>query len=235
MSQFALLEVRHGLMLAHSGFRMRAGAVIASAVCVLFLWDPFALTVASGCLLISATVVGGVVGFLGRAHCLATPPEFPVARARIRLAVLLEGCGLLIGVVNLGVGWAVTTWRVPLPVEVWCSVFPLALTLFVAGRVFFYAFTVALAKAVDMKPAAQPSVAPVMAIIMGSMVMASAVGLQVIAWSQTEPTLHAILIAGGTFLAAVGVFGTLYAIGRWYRRLREAVTQFNARPAEPSE
>jgi len=219
-------------MLVHWGFRLVAGGVVASAVCVMLVWDPLSFTIISGCLLIAGTLVGGIVGSLGRVRCLDTPPAFPTARGRIRLAVILEGCGLLSGVVNLGVGWAVATWKITLPVEVWCVVFLFAFVLFVAGRIFFYAFTVALAKGVGMKPTTLLSAVAVMMIIMGSTVTASAVGLQVIAHNRTEPIFQGVPIAGMAFVVALVTFGTLHAIGRWFRRLREAVTQFNTRPVE---
>ena len=65
--------------------------------------------------------------------------------------------------------------------------------------------------------------------------LASAVGLRVITGNRTELTFQEIVIAGVAFVVALCTFGTLYAIGRWLRRLREAVTQFNARPVEHAE
>lgn len=232
--------------MVHWGFRLIACGVVASAVFVVLTsilwlshrdverWDLFFLVLGSSCILACSSAVGILVGFIGRTSCLDTPSELPVARARIRLAVILEGCGLLSSAVNGGVVWANNTSNITLPVEVLYSVFWFAFALFVAGRAFFYAFTVALAKAVDMKPAPRPSVSVLMMVVTGATIVATAVGLQLTGGSR--PLTHTeIPTTAATFVAALGTFGALYAIGRWHHRLREAVTQYNTCPVEHEE
>jgi hypothetical protein len=178
---------------------------------------------------------GLLVGSIGRVLCLCTPPELPVARARIRLAVLLEGCGLLTAVVNGGVIAATIAVNVNhIPYEVRYAVLLFAGVLFAAGRAFFYPYSLALAKAVDMKPATRPSVAALIVIVTGSTVFATAFS-QAQTRGRLPSMLTEMLTAGGAFVGMLCVFGTLYVYGRWLRRLREAVKQFNSRPAECDE
>ena len=82
----------------------------------------------------------------------------------------------------------------------------------------------------DMKPTPRPTVVPLMLIVTGSTAVSASVGLQ-LTDSSRPLTLTESLVAGGAFVVAVWVFGILYSIGRWFRRLREAVTQFITRPA----
>jgi hypothetical protein len=92
-------------------------------------------------------VIGMVVATVGRMWCLETPAEWPIARSRIRLAVILDGCGLLSGLLNAGVAYAARIGSITIPLEVLWSVFGFSLILLVAGRVFFHAYLRSLAKA----------------------------------------------------------------------------------------
>ncbi len=164
-----LQRVSRGLALVHWGVRLIAGAVVtAAALFVVITLVSFGsgagglgsvIALALLMFLISFPIGTGILlGAIGRVLCLRTPPELPIARARIRLAVILEGCGLLTAVVT-GVVAAVANGAGPirLAYEVLYSVLVFAVVLFAAGQAFFYAFSVALAKAVDMKPATRPS------------------------------------------------------------------------------
>lgn len=243
-----LLRVSRGLALVHWGFRLIAAGVILTAVIFAvntglrffhrqapfdlqdllhstylycnFFWG-------LGFLIVPPIVIGILVGSIGRVLCLRTPPELPIARARIRLAVLLEGCGLMTAAVNGGVIAAtILANSNNIPYEVRYAVLWFAVVLFVAGRAFFYAFSVALAKAVDMKLVHRSSVAALVVIVTGSMV--SFAGLLLLGGTRT---LTEVLTAWGAFVVALCVFGILYVYGRHLGRLRAEVKQFNARAA----
>lgn len=240
----AVLRVSLGLALVHWGFRLIAGAVILAAaifvVHVLFDfswgWTPSYLYVGMVMILLAVIpipiVIGILLGVIGRLFCLRTPPELPVARARIRLAVLLEGCGLLTAVVT-GVVAAVANGAGPirLAYEVLYAVLVFAVGLFAAGRAFFYTYSVAVAKAVDMKLVHRPSVAALVVIVTGSTVFAAAYSLAGTR-GRFPSTLTEMLTAAGAMVLALCVSGTLYLYGRHLRPLRVAVKQFNAQPAD---
>jgi len=99
------------------------------------------------CISALAAVIGMIVGFVGRCRCLATPPEFATARTRIRLAVLLEGCGWLSGVANLAVAVANSLLVLRLPGDVLKTTTALSFLLLVAGRMMFLWYARSLADA----------------------------------------------------------------------------------------
>jgi hypothetical protein len=241
VSPLDLHEVRHGLAIVQWGFRLVAGAVVAWASLTVFAaiypsqdserWDVLLLFGYSGCLSLLSAFAGVIVGLHGRVCCLDTPPEMPVARVRIRPALLLEACGLLSGLVNAGVGCAVVAGAITMPVEVFQAVFGFAAVLCVAGRAFFVAYTFALARAVELRPAPRPSLAAVMLIVTGSTAVTTAVGLQLTA-GHRPLTFDELLPVVVTFSGAVCVFSFLYTYGRWLRRLREAVSEYDRPPAE---
>jgi hypothetical protein len=139
----------------------------------------------------------------------------------------LEGCGFLMAVVNGGFAFAVSWLTNALPnTVVLQAVFAFSVLLFIAGRIFFLAYTVALAKAVQMELTLLPSVAALLLIVTGSTVFATAYLLAVTRGSGTITPFHA-LTAGGAGVAVLCGSGILYVYDRHLRRLREAVTQFN--------
>jgi len=248
MNPPAVLRVSLGLALVHLGFRLIAAAVILTAVIfvvhVLFdfswAWTPSYLYLGMVMILLALIpipiVIGILVGVIGRLFCLRTPPELPTARARIRLAVLLEGCGLLTALVNAVVVWAI--WTIngypgaggpsTVPDEVVFGVYLFAVVQFAAGQAFFYAFSVALAKAVGMKLVHRPSVAALVVIVTGSTVFAAAYSLAGTR-GRFPSTLTEMLTAVGANVLALCVFGTLYVYGRHLRPLRAAIKEYNTR------
>lgn len=241
-----LLGVSRGLTLVHWGFRLIAATTLAvAALLVVFFsfdcsqgWKPSYLYAALLFLLLlgipTPTIIGTLILFTGRLLCLRTPPELPTARTRIRFAVILEGCGLMTFLLN----WVVAQAYGPaagraqvLPNEVMYGVYLFAFALLAAGKAFFYAYSVALAKAVDMQVSHRPSVAVVTLIVCGSGVFATLFSL-VNTQGKTLSTLTEVLTAGLAFGVAICVFGTLYLYGRHLRRLREAVKRFNTPPAK---
>jgi hypothetical protein len=236
-----LQRIRLGLALVHWGFRLIAGAVISLAVvfAITGLLEPFKPGICFYCCLLMVVFVipipiaiGILVGVIGRPFCLRTPPELPIARARIRLSVLLEGSGLMMAVVNVAIAYIVAYCTNALSKTVVLqAVFAFAILLLIAGRIFFLAYTVALAKAVDMELTLFPSVTACLVIVSCSTIFATADWLSSTRGSPPF-TLDQVLWAGGVGGAVLCVFGILYVYGRYLRRLREAVKQFNTPPAK---
>ncbi len=144
---------------------------------------------------------------------------------------MLQACGLLTAVVNAVVATVADPRAIWLPSQVLLAVLVFAVVLFAAGKAFFYAFSVALAKAVDMQVSHRPSVAMVTLIVCGSAVIATLLSLE-ITEGKALSTLTEVLTAGIAYVVAVCVFGTLYVTGRYLRRLRAAVKEYNIRPAD---
>lgn len=237
-----MLRVSRGLAVSHWGVRLIAGAVVTAAAlldisgllthfgwlnsmivfcAIMILWILTPIPIA----------IGILVGVIARVLCLRTPPELPIARARIRLAVMLEACGLMTAVLNIPFAFMLRWATGGFPDLVMGAVFACSIVLFIAGRVFFLTYTTALAKTVGMQFSRRPSVTMVLVIVAGSTLFAAACGL----WGNygREPnTLFRMLGAGVAFMVAVCVFGTLSVYGRHLRRLRAAVKQFKTRPAE---
>lgn len=239
-----LLRVSRGLAVAHWGVRLITGTFLASAaILVVFVlfdfsrgWTRDYFYIAMLGILIAliptGIAVGVLVGFIGRPFCLRTPPELPIARARIRLAVLLEACGLTTAVMFIPFAFMLRWATGVFPNEVVAyPVFAFSFVLFIAGRVFFLTYTTALAEAVGMQVSHRPSVAMVTLIICGSAVIATLCSLG-ITGGKSLSTLTEVLPVGIVFVVALCVFGTLYQYGRHLRRLREAVKRFNTPPAE---
>jgi len=137
------------------GFRLTTWAVASFLIiCAVSIPFPFWFTsllyiLPLGCATIAAlvAVAGLIIGFVGRCRCLATPPEFATARTRIRLAVILEGCGWLSGVANLAVAVANSLLVLRLPGDVLKTTTALSFLLLVAGRMMFLWYTRSLADA----------------------------------------------------------------------------------------
>ncbi len=240
----ALLRVSRGLALVHWGFRLIAGAVISlvAVFAVTGLIEPFNHGICFVCSVLMLTFVipipiaiGILVGVIGRPFCLRTPPELRIARVRIRLSVILEGCGLMMALMNGALAFTVAYVNNVLPYsEVVMAVFAFSIVLFIAGRVFFLTYTVALAKVVDMKLVTRPSGAAILVIVAGSTVFGTALCLASTR-GRVPITLFEVLTAGGAMVVALCVFGTLYVYGRHLRRLRAAVKQFNIQQVEHVE
>ncbi len=238
-----LQRIRLGLALVHWGFRLIAGAVVTAAAL-------YAMSVLLACIdeknsnivFIAAMilpiltpvpiVIGILVGVIGRPFCLRTPPELPIARARIRLAVLLEACGLTTAVMFIPFAFMLRWATGVFPNEVVAyPVFAFSFVLFIAGRVFFLTYTTALANAVGMQFFHRPSVTMVLVIVAGSTLFAVACVLTG-NYGRNPITYSHLLPAGIVFVLALCVFGTLNLYGRHLRRLREAVKRFNTPPAK---
>lgn len=177
-------------------------------------------------------VIGILLGFTGQVLCLRTPPELPIARARIRLAFTLEVCGLLTAVLNIPLtfmfGWATGVFPNNL---VTAAVFAVSFVLFIAGRVFFLTYTTAIAKAVGLQFVSRPSAAAILMLVAGPTIFATA--YSVVETCGKEPiTPFEVQKAGVAFVVALCVLGALYVYGRHLRPLRVAVMQFNTRPAK---
>jgi hypothetical protein len=234
----ALLEVSLGLTLVHWGSRLVAGAVVAACAGVIlaavtdarhhtfgFELLLFAVAVLASC----AVGIGTLAGFNGRVGCLETPPELPVACVRIRLAVVLEGCGWLSGVVNLGIAWATAVGSITVPWEVIHAVFGLFFVLFLAGRVFFFAYLRALARCVDYARSAGSPLPAIMVVVTAATMVATSVGLLLTSNGHSSLTADRMAAMGGTFLGTLAVLAGLYLYGRMLHRLRRAVAEHNTR------
>jgi hypothetical protein len=227
-----LSEVGRGLAIVQWGFRLVAGAVWAAGAGVILAavtdagHHTYTLGLLAGgvtALAACALMLGAVIGMHGRERCLDTPRELPAARARIRLAVLLEGCGWLSGVVNLGVAWATGVGSITLPWEVVHAVFGLSFVLFLAGRVFFFAYLRALAKSVDFTPSTGSPLLAIMVVVTASTMVATSVGLLVTSDGYGSLTPGRMAAMGGTFLGTLGLLIGVHLYGRMLRRLREAI------------
>lgn len=238
-----LQRVRLGLALVHWGVRLIAGAVVTAAavyaMSVLLTtvgWLHSGFVLAAFIILSVLTpvpiVIGILVGVIGRPFCLRTPPELPIARARIRLSVLLEACGLTTALMFIPFAFMFRWATGVFPDEVVAyPVFAFSFVLFIAGRALFLTYTTAVAKAVGMQFSHRPSVTMVLVIVAGSTLYAVACVLT--GNYGTNPITYSDLVpAGIVFVVALCVFGTLYLYGRHLRRLREAVKQFNTPPAK---
>lgn len=234
----ALLEVSLGLTLVHWGFRLVAGAVGAACAGVIlaavtdarhhtFAFELllFAVAVLTSC----AVGVGTLAGFGGRVGCLDTPPELPTACAYVRLAVVLEGCGWLSGVVNLGIAWATAVGSITLSWEVLHAVFGLSFVLFLAGRVFFFAYLRALARCVDITPSVGSPLPAIMVVVTASTMMTTSVGLLITSNGHTSLTPERMAAMGGTLVGTLVVLSVLYLYGRMLHRLRRVVAEHNTR------
>lgn len=232
-----LLEVSAGLRVTHIGFRILAWAVLLSALTTavhaivhyLDSWFDFLAMAGGGCCVTPLSIVGTLVTFSGQLRCLDTPAELPVARSRIRLAVILEGCGLLSGVVNLGVA-AVYSGSRTVPLEVLWASFVFSLVLLVAGRVFFLAYLLAVARAAGQYVTFRPPIAVVMVIVSFAAVVAVVVNIKLPADIQAR----GLIVMGGCFVGVTVTLTGLYVYDHLLRRVREAVERFptEAGPAD---
>lgn len=237
-----LSEVGRGLAIVQWGFRLVAGAVWLVAVLIVLVATIEARggqswVILIGLIPLGASAVGlsaplGVlVGFIGRVRCLETPPELPIARTRVRLAALLEGCGWLSGVVNCGVAWATAVRSISVPWEVVHAVFGLSFVLFLAGRVISFAYLLALARSVDATPPADSPLLTLMVVVTASTMVFSSVGLLLTSNGHVPLKPEQMVTMGVTFVGTLGVLTGLSVYGRLLRRLREAIT-VTAHPAE---
>lgn len=231
-----LREVSAGLAVVQLGFRLVSGAVwLAVATGVLATvfqqvdpdiekWSVLFASVGGSCFAAVLTPLGLLVGFAGRLRCLETPAEWTAARSRVRLAVLLEGCGLLCGVVNAVIAWAVVSGSLTVPVAVLHTVFGFALLMFVAGRVFFFAYLRSLVRAVGHSAPAGLG-AEVVLLVAAAAVLSAAIGAHIAADTHPSLTNERMVAVGVSFVVAAAVFVGLNEYGRMLRRLRGAVTR----------
>jgi hypothetical protein len=198
-------------------------------------WGLFLLAAGGGCCATVLAVIGIVVATIGRMWCLETPAEWPIARSRIRLAVILDVCGLLSGLVNVGVAYAANTGSITMPPEVLWSVFGFSLILLVAGRVFFVAYVRSLARALGKSTKTRLSIGAVVVIVLPAFAVPLTVSLYLIVDPHTPLTGEGILAVMGLFVVAAVVLTGLYAYGSLLRRVREAVRQSTVTPVAVDE
>lgn len=174
-----------------------------------------------------ATLVGLPTTFAGRFMCLDTPPDLPTARARIWLAVLLDGCGLLSFVVNLAVGhFSTGPGAFKVPEVVWYGVFVFSFVLLLAARAFFLAYLRSLARAVDYTASLRLPVGVLIVVVSSATVVATIVGLHLTS-GITPLTVEHVGLMGVCFVATLAGLSGLYLYGRTLRELRSAVQLYD--------
>lgn len=235
-----LSEVGHGLAVVHWGFRLVAGVVV-TAFALVVLTALFNLSINSlefgyldlmvGVLGLCALGVAFLLGMVGRERCLDTPSELPVARVRVRLAVALEGCGWVSGVVNSGVTAVDLLGLASVPHELLYAVFGFALLLFLAGRAFFLAYLGSLARSFGVPLLSPLPTGTLMILVTSSAIVGTCVGI--LFANGSPPTGGQLGLAAVCFAVVLGVLCAMDNYGRLLRRVREATTQFNTRPMEP--
>jgi hypothetical protein len=234
----SLRAVDRGLRLNRVGFRVVTACVLFAPAAYLigfvthsavdWLTQPLVILLTEGALVLSgcAAVVGLLVGVVGRCCCLAAPPEFPTARGRIRLAVLLEVCGWLSGLTNAGV-WAATAmlWIV-VPDAVLLAAGGLSLPLLVAGWGTFLKYLESVGELVGDRPLARR--ADLTLLLFVSVLFASVFGAFLIVCPTAPASYDFFLTTGGSLLLSaggVGLFG-LGVYGGLLRGLYQAVRRF---------
>lgn len=219
-----LRAVAHGLRTVATGINLTCTPVVFGGVVAWFLsrGEVFLLV-------LGVSLIGVVVTAVGRCFCLRVPPAMPAARARIRLAVILDLTGL--GSTAALVIAQLVAPTIP-PVVVWSGVGFSAVAL-VAGRVMFFLFLHALAVSIR-----QPKqIAGVRFAARWSLLAAGCVGfsygavLSVAGQGRFAEVyfLYAFLIGTTSCLILGGIWWRVYTLA--LQRLSAAVESFTAEPA----
>jgi hypothetical protein len=173
------------------------------------------------------TVAGMLTGFVGRCRCLATPEEWPAARTRIRMAVLLEACGWLSGLANFAAAWGIATRWIPLPMIAAGVTAGLSVLMLVLGRVMFLRFARAVADALGHEPLARQAARSLVLFV--TLVACGVIGFALLQASYILPasapvTTVSAALGMGLWVAAVAVgLAGLFVYNRLLGRLRTAV------------
>jgi hypothetical protein len=180
-------------------------------------------------------VAAVVLGFVARCRCLATPADRTAARARVRLAVLLETCGWVSLAANVMVGVGTVTKVLPLPTLAVPITGGFSLLLLVVGRVIFFWYTRSLAESFDAPLARLPALSIALLLTWVGGAVAGFTVYQLGNFSVAPPALafptsYALFSVAGV----AGVAGQ-FVYGRLLGRLAAAVGQFNVVPPPPSD
>lgn len=224
----ALRTVAHGLRTVANGINL---TFIPTVIGGLFAW----LRLGYDCLLLftGLAVLGLVVTAIGRCFCLRTPPEMPVARGRIFLAVILDLTGLL-STAALVISQFVTSVFPPMVVLIGLGFSTVTL---LAGRVMFFLFLHALSASFHPTYTADVRSATLWSILAGGWLCVSfGVVLSVGRGKYPEAYFFGSLVAG--------IVGCLILGGIWWRvytrtlnRLNDAVealaTDHSTHPDDP--
>jgi hypothetical protein len=244
-------RVARGLTLARIGFRLAGPlgglCLLANLVSnhsgisnlVLYYRWPRYTYIALLALLGLGSLAGWIGGFVGRCRCLATPEEWPVARTRIRLAVLLEACGWLSGLANVAVAFLIGFGVLPLPVITVGVTVGLSVLMLAFGRVMFLRFARAVADRIDDEPLAREAARSLVLFV--TVVACWAGGFALLLASSTlagSTSVATVSVATGfgLWIAAGGVgLAGLFVYDQLLGRLRTAVVESSESAAATGE
>ncbi len=185
---------------------------------------------------LSTVVLGRVLCAVGRWVCLATPPEATTARARVRLVVVLETCGLLSGLTTIGLAFS----GLPIPPELGLTGMGFCVVTTVSARVMFFHFARAVADCIAVDSTAQDalrlfrvSLVAVGAVVVGSLLLALGNSLSV--GDVDRIPLRALSCVAVGLLLAVAFFLGLYLLAGHFMLtadLRRHLSRYTPPPAD---
>lgn len=185
---------------------------------------------------LGTAAVGRLLCAAGRWVCLASPPEAPAARARIRLVVVLETCGILSGITTLGLACS----GIPIPSELGLAGFGLSVLSIVLARVFFFHFVQAVAEGIPTDTTATSarrlfriSLVAIGAVVVG--VMLFPLGSSIPAEEAIRQRVCGCFYAVGGLSVSLALFLGLYLLAGHFMLLadlRREVADYTPPPAD---